>query len=378
MKFADLVFASLVALCLSGYAAQAASDKQDPAKTKSERSAKQQAAPPEPPPELVQPPVTLTMWTSFDSSRLEPIFAEWGKGAGVKLEFVSGEADLLLGRLLREGPNARADLVLLPSAARLDRAAIAGLLQPVDVPALNEAVPQSYRDPAKLWYGVASFARGIATSSERVKPGEVGRYDDLAKPDWKGKLCLPPLNRPGNRTLFAAILFHDGPDATAEWMRALAGNEIGLTPDPSMRLDGDDHVLVKAIAQGKCDVAIVGSRTLARLADRGDEGDQKALGVLRVVWPEGASGVPIDVVGVGVAAASHEVESATKFLAFLASDAAQRALAETLWAYPIKAGVPLSNPVTRWGPFKADPTPLATITPLIDEAGALAERSGWK
>lgn len=334
----------------------------------------QEPIPPPPPP----PATTITMWTPFDPSRLDPIFVEWGRGAGVKIEFVSGEADLLLGRLLREGATAHADLVLLPSAARLDRAAVAGLLQPVDVPALNDSVPEAYRDPAKRWYGVASFARGIAVSSDRVKPGDVSRYDDLAKPDWKGKLCLPPLNRPGNRTLFASVLFHAGPEATSEWMRALAGNEVGLEPDPTMRLDGDDRILVKAIADGKCDVAIVGSRTLARLADRGDEGDQKALNALRVVWPEGNSGVAIDVVGIGVAAASHEVEAATKVLAYLATDAGQRALAETLWAYPIKAGVPLSNPVTRWGPFKADPTPLAQITGLIDDAGTLAERSGWK
>ena len=50
------------------------------------------------------------------------------------------------------------------------------------------------------------------------------------------------------------------------------------------------------------------------------------------------------------------------------------------WEAPIssiKPGVPLSNPVTRWGPFKADETPLSTLLPLLEQAGDLADHANW-
>jgi iron(III) transport system substrate-binding protein len=318
------------------------------------------------------------MWTSFGAARLQPVFAEFTKTKGIEIDFVSDEPDILLGRLLRGGPSAAADVLLLPSSARLDRAAVAGLLHAVDVPALADAVPGLYRDPAGHWFGIASYARAIATANERVKPGEITQYADLAKPEWHGRLCLPPLDRPSNQLLFAAELLHGGRDAAQSWMKALADSAVTLQPDGSSKLDGDDDALVGAIAEGKCDAAIVGSRTLARLADRTDEPGSKALGAVRVVWPDAGFGVSVDIVGVAEVQGSAHAEAVETLFAFLASDGAQRALAQALWAYPIKGGVPLSNPVTRWGPFHADQTPLSDILPLIGDAGALAEQAGWK
>ncbi len=338
------------------------------------------AAPPAPaePPPPPAPSITLKMWTSFGATRLQPVFAEFTKTHGIDIEFVSDEPDILLGRLLRGGPSAVADVLLLPSSARLDRAAVAGLLHPVAVPALADAVPALYRDPAGNWFGIASYARAIATASERVKPGEITQYADLAKPEWHGRLCLPPLDRPSNQLLFAAELLHGGRDAAQAWMQALADSAVTLQPDGSSKLDGDDDALVSAIAEGKCDAAIVGSRTLARLADHTDEPNAKALNAVRVVWPDAGFGVSVDIVGVAEVQGTAHAEAVEALLAYLASDAAQRGLAEALWAYPIKGGVPLSNAVTRWGPFHADQAPLSDILPLIGDAGALAEQAGWK
>jgi ABC-type Fe3+ transport system substrate-binding protein len=62
---------------------------------------------------------------------------------------------------------------------------------------------------------------------------------------------------------------------------------------------------------------------------------------------------------------------------YLVSDAAQRALAEALYAYPIKGGVPLTDALTRWGPFKPDDTPLPEILSHLEDARAIAERVKW-
>jgi iron(III) transport system substrate-binding protein len=329
--------------------------------------------------DAAKPVQKVTLYSAFDPARLKPVFAEFSKESGIAIELQADMPDILLGRLLREGPATSADLILLPNLTRFDRAATAGLLQPRAVPALEEAVPPSYRDPSARWFGIASFARGVAYRTDKVKPGEIVHYEDLAKPQWKGRLCIPPIDRPGNRTLFASLLLHDGAAAAGQWIQAVGANAVALPPpEGKPEIDGDDRPLIRALGAGKCDAAIIGSRTLARLADRGDDKDKAILDQLAVVWPnQDTSGTQIDIVGVGLAGTGDKRDAALKVMAYLASDTGQRLLAEALWAYPMKAGVPLSNPVTRWGPFKADETPLSTLLPLLEQAGDLADHANW-
>jgi iron(III) transport system substrate-binding protein len=336
-------------------------------------------AAPAKPGEAPKPVQKVTLYSAFEPARLKPVFADFSKDSGITIELQSDMPDILLGRLLREGAATSADLILMPNLTRFDRAATAGLLQPRAVPALEEAVPPAYRDPSARWFGVASFARGVAYRTDKVKPGEIVHYEDLAKPQWKGRLCIPPIDRPGNRTLFASLVLHDGAVAAEQWIQAVGANAVALPPpEGKPEIDGDDRPLIRALGAGKCDAAMIGSRTLARLADRGDDKDKAILDQLAVVWPnQDTSGTQVDIVGVALTGGADKREPALKVMAYLASDTGQRLLAEALWAYPIKPGVPLSNPVTRWGPFKADETPLSTLLPLLEQAADLADHANW-
>jgi iron(III) transport system substrate-binding protein len=346
------------------------------------------AAPATPPPTAATPAATppdqkptpkVTLYTAFEPNRLKPVLAEFTKASGITVTVDADMPDLILGRLLREGAASSADVLMMPNLTRFDRAATAGLLQPLALPALEEAVPAAYRDPAARWFGVASFARGIAYRTDKVKPGEITRYEDLAKPQWKGRLCVPPINRPGNRALFASLILHDGVQAATDWVQAVGTNAVPLPPPTGKpEIDGDDKPLIRALGTGLCDVAIIGSRTLARSADRGDDSDKATLDQLAVVWPnQDKTGTQVDIIGIGLAATSGKSDAVMKFIGYLASDTGQRLLAEALWAYPIKPGVPLSNPVTRWGPFKADDTPLSGLLPSMEQAGDIADHANW-
>ena len=57
----------------------------------------------------------------------------------------------LIERLKREGNNAQADLILLVDAARITKAAKAGLLQRTNS-SLENDVPEGLKDPNKEWY----------------------------------------------------------------------------------------------------------------------------------------------------------------------------------------------------------------------------------
>jgi iron(III) transport system substrate-binding protein len=319
---------------------------------------------------------TLTLFTAFDAQRMASVFAEFSDSQKINVRIESDEADLILGRLLKEGATSSADVIMIPTLSRLERAATAGLLQALPAPDLEKAVPAAYRDPQNRWFGIAMSARAVASWNERIKPGEVNSVRDLGRATLKGKVCLPPFDRLSNRTFLASLLFGAEAPAVEGMLKAIVSNAAALPEDlPRTSIDGDDRILLVAMSKGVCDAALIGSRSLARLADKGDDAIKAALDKVTVVWPQiEGRGTPVDVIGIGTTASSNKKEAVAKLLAYLASDSGQRRMAEALWAYPIKAGVPLSNPVTRWGPVKADPTPFASLLPLLPAAGQLGEQ----
>lgn len=376
--------AGLSALLLTGLLSGAATAIVPAAPAAAPAVAQAPAAPPEAPaPEAPKAEAAkdlpkLTLYTSFDPQRLAPVFAEFQKAQGIAVQVESDQADLMLGRLLREGATTAADVALLPALTRAERAATAGLLVPVTVPDLDKAIPPAYRDAGGRWIAVTGFVRAVVTTGDKVKPGDIGRYEDLGKPALKGRLCLPPLGRLASRAFLATQMIPD-PLAAEAWLKGVTANAVTLPPADGPALpDAEDRPLVQALLDGKCDAALIGSRTLARLADKGDDPLRPALDKLTVTFPVigDGRGTPVEVVTIGATQATGRREAAVKLITFLTGDTGQRLLAEALWGYPLKPGTPLSNPVTRWGPFKADPTPLSALLPLLPQAAALAERVG--
>lgn len=311
----------------------------------------------------------VVIFAAAPSEQLQPILTELTRDTGVGAELVSDTDDQLLARLRQHGTQA--DIVILNGVARVGRAAADGLLQPLALPELERAVPPALRDPGAQWFGLATFVHVLIHSAERTRPGVLKTYADPAGQVWSGRLCLPPTGRPGNRTLLASILLHEGEDAAAAWARALAANAA----QPDLPPLATEELLIDAIADGRCDAGLIGSRALGRLTAAGN---RTLLEKITVVWPNQADrGATVDVVAAGLARASDRREAVLKTLAWLAGTTGQRLLAAALHAYPVTAGVPLSDPLTRWGPFKADQTPLAALAARLDQAGQIAQAAGW-
>jgi len=342
------------------------------------------AADPEPavPP---APPPKLTVYSSFDPGRLAAIVAALTKETGIEITLVHDDDDLLLGRLLREGANSPADIIMLRNSARFEVAATAGLLEPVKAPAIEAAVPAGYRDRGARWFGLASFARVLVYAPDRVKPGELASYDSPTAPTWRGRLCLPPPHHPGYRTLLAAIVQHHGTDYGEAWARGMLINAAPAldvapapAPLPQRTPESIDRALVDALDAKACDITLLDSRTLTRFTDPNNKTERRELDRIAAVWPNQDSwGTQVDIVGAAMTAASTKRDAVQKLFEYLVSDAAQRALAEALYAYPIKPGVPLTDALTRWGPFKPDDTPLPEILSHLEDARAIADKVKW-
>src|SRR4051794_19956563 len=130
----------------------------------------------------------------------EPAFTSWGKQTGKQLELRPGSAPELYQRLKSEGAGTPADLPLTPHPANPWRAKEAGLLEKVATPALRRNVPEELRDPDDEWWGISQRIRTPMRSTERVDANAIATYDDLGKPQFKGKLCLRTSNNEYNQS----------------------------------------------------------------------------------------------------------------------------------------------------------------------------------
>lgn len=298
-------------------------------------------------PELVQP--------LFDAFTAET-------GINVNVAFVDKG---MVERLTAEGARSPADLVMTVDIARLDQVVAAGVTQAVDDPALEAAIPAEFRDPGQHWFGLTSRARIVYASKDRVAPGEVTTYEDLADPKWKGRICTRPFTSDYNVALTAAFLAHHGPEATRAWLE-------GVKANLAKRPEGNDRSQVKSIWAGECDISLGNTYYMGQmLADPEQIPWANAVNIVFPVFEGG--GTHVNISGVAMTKSAPNRDNALKLMEFLASDEAQRIYAETNHEFPIKPGVARSALVESWGEFTPDSLSLTEMARLRPEALKLIE-----
>jgi iron(III) transport system substrate-binding protein len=271
-------------------------------------------------------------------------------GIAVNVAFVDkGMAE----RLQAEGDRSPADLVLTVDIARLMQIVDVDVTQAVQSDVLTANIPETLRDPENHWFGLTSRARVVYVSKERVKPGDVTTYEDLASEKWKGRLCTRSGLADYNIALLGAMIVHHGEDYATKWAEGLKAN---LAKKP----DGGDRDQAKAIAAGECDIALGNTYYIGQMLNNPEEKD--AAEQVRIVYPtfEGG-GTHLNISGVAMTKSAPNKENALKFMEWLTSDEAQKIYADTNYDFPVKPGVERSALVKSWGEFTPDPTPLADI-----------------
>ena len=180
---------------------------------------------------------------------INSFFEEFTKLSGIKVNVLHAKKGLL-ERLLSEGANTPADLVLTVDISRLNQFVQEDLLVPINSKILIANIPGHLRDNQNRWFALSKRARIIAVSKDRIKSGAISRIEDLADPKWKGKICTRPGSHAYNRSLLASIVAANGEIAAEKWAKGLVNN---LARKP----EGNDRAQAKAIFEGVCDIAIM-------------------------------------------------------------------------------------------------------------------------
>ncbi len=262
----------------------------------------------------------------------------------------------MIERLRAEGDRSPADVILTVDIARLAKAVEAGVTQPVSSAVMEANVPAEFRDPGGQWWGLTTRARIVYASKERVAPGEVTTYEDLADAKWRGRICTRSGTHAYNIALTAAMIKHRGEDYTRDWLQ-------GLKANLARRPQGNDRAQIKAIWAGQCDISLGNTYYMGKMLENPE---QRAWAeAVRLDFPvfEGG-GTHVNLSGVAMTRAAPHPEEALKFMEFLTSPEAQEIYAEANYEYPIAPGSKPSALVESWGSFTPDNVNLMDLAGL--------------
>lgn len=295
---------------------------------------------------------------------IEPLTSAFSDQTGIKVNIVHLKKGMI-ERMKAEGKRSPADIVLTVDISRLSALVDAELTQCVDSPILDSNIPEKYRDPNGLWFGLTTRARIIYASKERIKNGEVETYEQLADPKLRGKICTRSGLNAYNLALTSAILHHHGEEFAINWLNGLKGN---LARKPQ----GNDRAQVKAIWAGECDISIGNTYYMGKMLEDAEQAEWA--NSVRIIFPKFENGgTHVNVSGIGMAKFSPNPENALKFMEFLSSATAQEIYATANFEYPIAPGTQADKLVKSWGSFEADDVNLMTIAKLRKRALELTE-----
>ena len=311
----------------------------------------------------------INLYTTREAALLKPVTDAFTKATGITVNTTFIE-DNLSKRVTSEGKTSPADVLLTIGLDKTSQFASLALTQPIKSTALEKAIPFELRDRGRAWFGIAMRPRVVVARSDSALSSIT--YEDLAKPAWRGKLCMRTVLHQNNVALVAAYLLHNGAPATEAWLKGLKTNLAGLP-------EGKDNDVIRRIAQGRCEIGIANTVALAQLRDGRDGADWKADAdqVKAVPTTFRNRGTHMNVTAVGIAKHAPHKALALKFVEFLVTDEAQKLFADAELEYPVTKTGSRAPIVEGLGTFPIDDRPIDQIATTQKAAVDLIRKAGF-
>lgn len=302
----------------------------------------------------------------------QELFDNFTENTGIQINLIEGSSDELIERILNEGVNSPADIIITVDAGRLWRAQEAGVLQSHNSDYLKQTIPESLQEVDDHWVGLSQRVRGVIYNHDTVDPSELEGYLQLADEKWNGRLCVRSSNNIYNQSLVASMIESYGEEATEEWASALVEN---FARDPQ----GGDTDQIRAVAAGLCDVTIANHYYLARLVRSDDSQDQEVVSAVSIYFPPAEfGGAHVNISGAGIAANSPNRENAVQFLEYLATAEAQNIYAVGNNEFPVLEGLDLPAALDTFGQYESDAVNVTSYGMNNPAAIRLMDRAGWR
>ncbi|MEO1538136.1 MAG: extracellular solute-binding protein [Pseudomonadota bacterium] len=313
----------------------------------------------------------VNLYSSRHYDTDERLYSDFTEATGITVNRIEGNADELIARMEAEGANSPVDVFLTVDTVRMTRAKEMGLLQPVESPILEEAIPAYLQDDDNQWFAFSQRARILFYDKADV-PNPPQTYQDLANPEYEGMVCIRSSSNVYTQNIIAALTAHLGEEAITDWAKGVVAN---FARDPQ----GGDTDQLRGIVSGECDIAMSNTYYFARALRRDVSGLSDSTDMIGWVFPnQDDIGAHMNISGAGVATNAPNKDNAIKFLEYLVSEQAQQYFSAGNDEYPAVPGVGLAPSVAALGIFRPDAIALSDIADNVGAAQRILGEAGWK
>ena len=275
-------------------------------------------------------------------------------------------------RLIAEGRNTKADLILTTDISRITELKEYNLLKSLSSKVIQKNVPNHLIDHENKWVALSTRARIIGISKKRVIKDSITRIEDLANPKFKNKICTRKGSHPYNRALLSSIISHNGYDKALLWAKGLVNNF-------ARKPQGNDRAQAKAIFTGECDIILINTYYIGLMKFNTENPEQQkwADATDVIFFNQKDRGQHVNVSAGAISKYSKNTKESLKFLEWLTSEKAQKIYSEINFEYPVNRKVIPSGKIAIWGSFKSDKIDINKISKNASKAQEIIDKVGW-
>lgn len=305
----------------------------------------------------------------YSGKGLDPKLANMFESqTGIKINIIKDKEQMAK----MNAPDSKADLFMGMDVSTFAKLQNDDKLAPAKSKIIDSIVPANLKDKNNNWIGLSKRARVIVYDKKAINPKLIQNYEDLAKPELKGKLLMRTSNVSFNRSLLASIIANDGEDRAKEWAKETLNN---LARDPK----GGDREQARGVYEGIGAVGVMNSYYIITLLNSKKQSDQETAKSLGVIFPnQDGRGTHINITGIALLKSSQNKDSAIKFIEFMLSKEAQEILVSTSHEYPVNKDAKPSKEIAALGKFKEDSISLNKVANELENAQKIYKELGWK
>lgn len=307
---------------------------------------------------------SIQLYSVYDRNALGVIIDAFEQETGIQVELTSKPSLELLADLKNPSKdNKGVDLYLDKDITYLNLAEQAQLFTSIN-DRESIAIKDQFYSRNHQWLLLFYRSRTVVYNTNKYSVDDFKTYLDLAKPQFKDKICMRKAESSYNKALISYMVYHHGAVKTLDFLEGLNNNSI----KPLM---SSDSAMIAAVGAGTCDIAIVNTYYLPKFIE-----ENPNFPVRPVFLNQDSFGAHINGIGMGLLKTSDDKELAQKFISFMASHRVQEYVANAFRQYPANKNATLDPILESFGVIKSDYSSLSNIGYYQDMAYSLMKQSG--
>lgn len=284
----------------------------------------------------------VVVYCAQDREFAEAVFSQVADRISIvpKYDTEAQKSVSLYEEILRERERPRCDVFWNNEILNTIRLHRQGVLEPLELPVGD--FPEWTRPPHRCWRAFSARMRVLIVNRQRVAPADVPRsLWELTQPKWRGQIAMAKPQFGTTATQAACLWTTIGPEATQQFYRGLAANQVNL-------MAGNKPV-ADAVADGRFAVGLTDT----------DDALAQAPAHVTIVFPDSVAALPQPKLGVLLIPNTvcrikngPNPQRAMDFIQHLFTAQAEATLAEKPgYHIPLGQPTPANHPLPHLGSF---------------------------